>query len=226
MPVEILCLENLEVVSSLLGVMALDSLTNVSEFRGHHYWTIRNWRGWVGCSEKDATIYSEKFSIPIINDEGEEDNTQWMVKAFPKKHANTGKDMLAFRLISLNKKTPKGSFHFKTVARNLLGQETTISKFKPLPLDAAYHWMTCIRYHTSETLVIKVKLRIVSTHNVRSAPPLSATSGHSGIKLNILPGGSLFPKAYHRRSVWSKIGSYLAKVDGAFSPVAPPRYLQ
>ena len=114
--------------------MAADSLTNISEFKGSHYWTIKNWRGWVGCSEKDATIFSEKFWIPIVNDAGEHEMTQWMIKAFPKKHANTGKDMLAFRLISLNKKTPKGSFHFKTVAKNFLGKETVVSKFKPLPL--------------------------------------------------------------------------------------------
>ncbi len=208
--------------------MAVDSLTNVAEFRGSHYWTIRNWRGWVGCSEKDAVICSEKFSIPIMNDAGEEENTSWMIKAFPKKHVGTGKEMLAFRLVSLNKKTPKGSFHFKTVSRNLLGHETAISKFKPLPLDAAYHWMTCIRYHTSDTLVIKVKLRIVSTHNVRpvsvpvpAAPAAPAAPAVQGLAH---PGAFLFHP--HHRSVWSKIGSYLRSIDGTFSSVPPPHYLQ
>lgn len=194
--------------------MSVDSLTNISEFKGHHYWTIRNWRGWVGCSEKDATIYSDKFTIPIINDEGEHENTQWMIKAFPKKHATSGKDMLAFRLVSLNKKTAKGSFHFKTVAKNLLGGETAVSKFKPLPLDAAYHWMTCIRYHTSDTLTIKVKLRIVSTHRIRCAPTVDDLWGKP----------SFFRS---RSSLWSKIGGYLAKADGSvpFLPFSS-RYLE
>ncbi len=198
----------------------MDSLTSVAAFTGHHYWTIENWRGWVGCSEKGAMIYSEKFSIPIVNDDGEEENTLWMIKAFPKKHTSTGKEMLAFRLVSLNKRTPRGSFHFKTVARNFLGQETTVSKFKPLPLDAAYHWMTCIRYHTSETLVMKVKLQVVSSHNVR--PPHASAPG--GRASSPSPSFLFFPPA---RSLWSKIGSYLTKVDSYLAKIdgaVPPRY--
>ncbi len=182
-------------------MMSSGSVTSILEFKGHHYWKIHNWKGWVGCSEKDATIYSEKFSVPIINDDGKVENTQWMVKAFPKKHSTTGKDMLAFRLVSLNSKTPKGSFYFKTVAKNFLGREHIISKFKPLPLDAAYHWMTCIRYHTSDNLTIKVKLRIVSCgdepgNRCRDVMMLdSATKGRFWPRLSYLAstGGFLFP---------------------------------
>ena len=181
-----------------------DSLTNISEFNGHHYWTIKNWKGWVGCSEADATIYSEKFSIPITNSEGMEEETFWMIKAFPKKYNASGKakDMLAFRLVSLNEKTPRGMFHFKTVTKSIFGGETTVSKFKPLPLDAAFHWMTCIRYHTSDTLTIKVKVKIVTN---QKCIPAAKRKG---------------------RSVLGLLGTFLMDMDRAVALHGYPRHIR
>jgi len=151
---------------------ACETRTVVREVHGAHTWEIHNWKSWVACSERDASLYSAKFSVgPVINDKGEEENTSWMIKAFPRK--SNGEDMLAFRLISLNKDTPKGTFQFKTIHRTKLwGRvgEATVSKFKPLPLDAASHWVTCIRYHTSETLTMRVKVRIVNSS--ATSPPL------------------------------------------------------
>ena len=184
--------------------MAFDSLTNISEFNGCHYWTIRNWKSWVGCSEADATIFSDKFCIPITNSEGNEEETFWMIKAFPRKHNATGKDMLAFRLVSLNEKTPKGMFHFKTIGKPLLGCETSVSKFKPLPLDSAYHWMTCIRYHPSEALTIKVKIKIVTNQKTR---PMEK-------------------KKSKARSFLNMLGHFLLNMDGAGPMQAYPRHIR
>lgn len=145
---------------------AFDSHTNLAVFEGKHVWTIRNWKAWLGCSESrskcEAAIYSEKFGIPIVNEDGEEEMTWWQIKAYPKKNDLNNKNMLAFRLISHNTQTPKGSFYFETITNTFLGFHTWISKFKPLPLDGAYHWMTCITHYPHKDLKLKVKLRIVT----------------------------------------------------------------
>ena len=144
-----------------------DSLTEVTSFRGKHLWMIKNWKSWVGCSEKPVVIQSDIFSIPIVNDEGNQELTTWMIKAFPKRYAQENKDMLAFRLVCLSKHVPKGSFHFETVTPSILGGHSPTNKFKPLPLDAAYHWMTFIRYHPGKDLIMKVKINIVVPNAMR-----------------------------------------------------------
>jgi hypothetical protein len=40
-----------------------------------------------------------------------------------------------------------GMLRFKTLNRSLFGKRNVVSRFKPLPLDASRHWITCIRYH-------------------------------------------------------------------------------
>ena len=138
-----------------------DSQTVITDFVGKHLWMIKNWKSWVGCSEKPVIIHSEVFTIPIVDEEGQEKLTHWQIKAFPKRYAQENKDMLAFRLVCLSKHVPKGSFHFETVTPSALGGHTSTNKFKPLPLDAAYHWMTCIRLHPGKDLIMKVKIKIV-----------------------------------------------------------------
>jgi hypothetical protein len=189
---------------------AKGSVTTISEFAGHFYWTIENWKSWIACSEKDATLSSGKFDVHIVNEKGEPEATTWMIKAFTKKHAS-GKDTLAFRLVSLNSQTPKGTFQFRTVHRTKLWGgfgEATVSKFKPLPLDAANHWMTCIRYHTSNSLTVKVNLKIVSAQTVSACEtPKSLHSVAAGDNGNVASSNKQKAKKWWERLTSERRGS-------------------
>ena len=73
----------------------------------------------------------------------------------------TGKDYLAFRLMSHNRITPKGTFHFETLSRGIFCGQQVGTKFKSLPLDAAYHWSTCVRHHPAKDLTMCIKIKVV-----------------------------------------------------------------
>ena len=93
--------------------------------------------------------------------------TKFLAEEFKK--AN-GIDSIAFRLVNLDHKTPKGSFYFETLARSkLLNWKwmKTHSVFAPLPLDAAHHWSTCIHHHSNKDLTVRVHLKAVTPFKVK-----------------------------------------------------------
>ena len=103
-------------------------------------------------------LYSQAFEVKGPA----EATTRWQVKAYPKSIARTGQQVLAFRLVSLNNDALLGSFHFVTYADDwILGRRAVVS-FAPLPLDAAWHYSTCVRSHPADDLILCVKIRVVS----------------------------------------------------------------
>ena len=139
------------------------SETNLKTFKGKHSWSIKGWKNWMSCSEnlEKTTLYSDTFTVPV--DYGDQDNiqTKWQIKAFLKHDPQQKKEYLAFRLVSLNEVTPRGTFHFESKCWGILCGVTTHTRFAALPLDAANKWATCIRMHPSEDLIMCVKIKIV-----------------------------------------------------------------
>ena len=146
------------------------SLTELTAFDKTHTWTIRNWKTWLGCSERgnQAALYSDKFYVSVINEDGYEKQIGWQIMAFPKK-VNGSKDMIAFRLVCLDANPPKGSFNFETITPSFFGRQKPYSVFKSLPLDAAHHWSTCVRYHPKSDLTVKVNVKVVTPFQVKMA---------------------------------------------------------
>ena len=91
----------------------------------------------------------------------EDEPTRWQIVAFAKRNGKTNKDYLAFRLISHNRATPRGTFNFETLTKGLLCGRQVSTRFKSLPLDAAYHWSTCVRHHPPKDLTMCVRIRVV-----------------------------------------------------------------
>ena len=63
--------------------------------------------------------------------------------------------------MSHNRITPKGTFHFETLSRGIFCGQQVGTKFKSLPLDAAYHWSTCVRHHPAKDLTMCIKIKVV-----------------------------------------------------------------
>jgi len=185
--------------------MSSSSMTTVSQNVGEHRWTIQNWRGWLNCSERQgADLFSSPFFVVLAHGQGH-DQGQWerqevafMIKAFPKKNREMGHDMLAFRLVCLASKPPKGTFKFKTVATGILGGQTTVSSFSALPIDAAHHWVTCVRYHPEKDLTIRVKVNVVSTDKALPLIPSLSNGVQNG--------------ANGKKAIWKKVVKKLVKL--------------
>ena len=148
--------------------MGGDTDTTVTAHEGRHFWTITNWKSWINCSSENAELYSQAFEVKGPA----ETTTRWQIKAYPKSIATPGQQFLAFRLVSLNDDTLLGSFHFVTYVDDwMLGRRAVVS-FAPLPLDAAWHYSTCVRSHPADDLILCVKIKLVSV----TPPQLAMTS--------------------------------------------------
>ena len=88
-------------------------------------------------------------------------------------------------MISHNRVTPRGTFNFETLTKGYFfhwcsgGRKKKVStRFKSLPLDAAYHWSTCVRHHPPKDLTMCVRIRVVG---VEAGGGLEASQDNSGL---------------------------------------------
>ena len=74
------------------------SETSLRITEGEHTWTIKNWKSWINCSDKEdrSALYSDIFIVSV-----DDQDTWWQIKAFPVRPKD-GPAYLAFRLVSRN----------------------------------------------------------------------------------------------------------------------------
>ena len=142
--------------------------TEIVKYQAEYLWTIKNWKAWL--ESNSDFLRSSVFDVNILDEDGCPRQFKFQLIAKPHR-APSGKQVIGFKLMSLDARVPRGSFKF-TLMKNNFRMLTSV-KWDPIPFQNANNTISCLFYHPSKTITLKVVLNIIVPLDDRSLPKYS-----------------------------------------------------
>ena len=142
--------------------------TEIVHYKAEYLWTIKNWKPWLNSTSD--FLRSSVFYANTLDEDGCPKVFKFQLMAKP--HiAPSGKQVIGFKLLVLDSMVPRGYFKFKLLKKNF--RMFASVKWDPIPFQQANQTISCLFYHPSKTIILKVELNIIVPLDDRSLPKYS-----------------------------------------------------